>query len=130
MQITKELVRSGEYYKQVVDQIDQNFVDSTTLPWILWLLENSIDPLSSHKEYIELLPKVNNSHVMLWTEDELELLTGSSLDELRYVFKPNVEWRFEMLLRLVPDFGVRQKHSLVDWTEAHVLFTSRNFDDP
>ena len=130
MQITKELVRSGEYYKQVVDQIDQNFVDSTTLPWILWLLENSIDPLSSHKEYIELLPKVNNSHIMLWTEDELKLLDGSSLEEVVKVFKPNVEYRFEMLLHLLPDFGQWQKHSLFDWTEAHVLFTSRNFEDP
>ena len=85
--------------------------------------------MSPHKEYIDLLPKVNDHHIMLWTTDELKLLEGSDLEEVVKVFKPSVEFRFEILLHVIKDFGVWQKHSLFEWSEAHALFMSRHFGE-
>ena len=74
------------------------------------------------------MPKVNDTHYLLWTDDELKLLEGTDIDLGVKIGKPKLQARYERILDLMPDFGL--KHSFYDWLEAHVLFASRNFSYP
>ena len=117
----------GEYIRQFEERpLPPNF-DGRSIRQLLWYLENMNDPLSAHKDFFELLPKVLDSHPLFWEQDELKFLDGTDLAIAVELRRKREKARYDSLVEAWPDFGL--KHSLNDWLVTITLYESRNYSD-
>ena len=126
MHITSDIAKQTEYYR-LRKEAEPEYDNDDKRCLAVFILEQRADPLSTYKDYLDLLPKSYSDHFAMWSEDELEHLKGTEM--MKYVKKlPSFQAAYEKAVNLVPDFGL--KHSYEQWKEAQMIVNSRNLGDP
>ena len=83
------------------------------------------NPDSKHKDYFNILPRDFSSHPLMYSEDEVKMLEGSSMHKRIFIQYQSLKAAYKSLAQKVPGFAAQNTFS--DFLNAYMTVKSRYY---